>query len=180
MLQENFFNYGGKIFKNNEPVILPANRSFRYGDGFFETMKMLGGKIILEALHLQRLFDSLERLQFQTPAYFTAKFLLQQVKMLAEKNNHTVACMVRINIFRGEGGLYDTENNLPNFIIETRALPNENNIFWDKDSAVDIYPAARKSCDEFSNIKSNNYLPYIMAARWAKKQPAGCTCFKCL
>jgi branched-chain amino acid aminotransferase len=35
--------------------------------------------------------------------------------------------------------------------------------------AVDIFPDARKSCDLFSNIKSNNYLPYVMAGLFAKK-----------
>ena len=34
---------------------------------------------------------------------------------------------------------------------------------------IDIFPDARKSCDKFSNLKSANYLPYAMAARYAKE-----------
>ena len=34
---------------------------------------------------------------------------------------------------------------------------------------IDIFPDARKSVDIFSNLKSANYLPYVMAAIWAKE-----------
>ena len=34
---------------------------------------------------------------------------------------------------------------------------------------VDIYPDARKTCDILSNSKTNNYLPYVMAALHAKQ-----------
>jgi branched-chain amino acid aminotransferase len=34
---------------------------------------------------------------------------------------------------------------------------------------IDIYQEARKSCDVFSNLKSANFLPYSMAALYAKE-----------
>jgi branched-chain amino acid aminotransferase len=34
---------------------------------------------------------------------------------------------------------------------------------------IDIYTQARKVSDSFSMVKSNNYLPYAMAAIWTKK-----------
>ncbi len=34
---------------------------------------------------------------------------------------------------------------------------------------IDVFPGTRKSCDSFSNLKSNNYLPYVMAGLYAKK-----------
>lgn len=34
---------------------------------------------------------------------------------------------------------------------------------------IDVYQDARKSIDSFSQIKSNNYLPYLMAALYARK-----------
>jgi branched-chain amino acid aminotransferase len=35
---------------------------------------------------------------------------------------------------------------------------------------VDIFKDARKTCDNYSHVKSNNYLAYAMAALWAKKK----------
>ncbi len=34
---------------------------------------------------------------------------------------------------------------------------------------IGIYPDAEKSCDKFSNLKSANFLPYAMAALYAKE-----------
>ena len=70
--------------------------------------------------------------------------------------------------FSGQRWIFDPENHLPNYIIESWELPvksllNENGLM------IDIFPGAKKSCDIFSNIKSNNYLPYAMAALYAKK-----------
>ncbi len=71
-------------------------------------------------------------------------------------------------LFRGNGGIFDPENSLPNFIIETSLLTDENQL--NKNGLiVDVFPDARKSCDLFSNLKSNNYLPYVMAGLFAKK-----------
>ena len=61
----NVLNYNGKLYKEDEPIISANNRSFRYGDGFFETMKMFNGKIVLRDYHFERLFSSLELLQFE-------------------------------------------------------------------------------------------------------------------
>jgi branched-chain amino acid aminotransferase len=71
-------------------------------------------------------------------------------------------------VFRGNGGLYNPENHFPNYIIQTWSIEhteelNSNGLI------IDVYPDAKKSCDKFANLKSNNYLPYIMAALHAKK-----------
>ena len=35
-----------------------------------------------------------------------------------------------------------------------------------------MYPAARKSCDAFANLKSANYLPYVLAQLYANEKGA--------
>ncbi|WP_315821081.1 aminotransferase class IV [Paraflavitalea speifideaquila] len=74
---------------------------------------------------------------------------------------------VRLNLVRGNGGLYDPENHTPNIIIEAWPLPvppaiHENGL------VVDIYTQASKHFDILANIKSNNYLPYVLASIHAK------------
>ena len=51
-------------------------------------MKIVNGKIALSNYHFERLFASLELLQFDKPGYLTAEYLLNQVTELAAKNYH--------------------------------------------------------------------------------------------
>lgn len=164
-----FLNYNGKTQSSDKLFISPNNRSFRYGDGFFETMKVMNGKIILRDFHFERLFASLEKLKFDKSANFTVDALERQVIELTKKNNHRALARVRLVVFRGDGGLYD-DNNRPNYCIQTWQLNTAINTLNNNGLDVDIFPDARKAADVFSSIKNNNYLCYAMAAMWAKQQ----------
>jgi|ERR1035437_11441 len=163
-----FFTYNDKIYKDGTAVITPENRSLRYGDGLFETLKMHKGVIQLRDYHFERLFSGMKMLQFQLPDYFTAAYLENKILELYKKNQHNSFTRVRLMVFRGNGGLYNPENHFPNYIIQTWSIEhteelNSNGLI------INVYPDAKKSCDKFANLKSNNYLPYIMAALHAKK-----------
>ncbi len=167
-MSEFFFIYNNKFYPADTPVISSGNRSLRYGDGLFETMKMINGRIINKELHFERMFKGLEVLQFEFPKTFNAVFLEEKINGLIKKNNLPVSARVRLMIFRGSGGIFDPENLHPNYIIESWPLPNE--MQWNENGlVVDVFPEARKSWDSFSNLKSNNYLPYVMAGLYAKK-----------
>lgn len=165
-----YLHYNGKIYDADTLLISPNNRSFRYGDGFFETMKMINGKIILEDYHFERLFASLELLQFEKPDFFTAAYLQEQTRELAKKNNHSKLARIRLMIFRGNGGLYDPNDHFPNHIIQTWELDPSNNFLNENGLRIGIFRDARKVYDRYSQVKSNNYLSYAMAALWAKQK----------
>jgi branched-chain amino acid aminotransferase len=167
-MNEHFFVYNNKYFKQDEPVIGADNRGLRYGDGLFETMRMHKGEILNLDFHFERFFSGMKILEFDIPEYFTADFFLHTVNELLIKNSILKNARIRIMVFRGDSSTFDTENNSPNYIIETWPLPekielNESGLI------VDTFPGARKSCDFFSNLKSNNYLPSVMAGSYAKK-----------
>ena len=164
-----YFCYNEKYFRQGEAVISADNRSFRFGDGVFETMKMVDENIPLCNYHFERLFSSLQLLKFETPDYFTAAYLSEQIKNLALKNDHTKFSRIRLNVFRGDGGLYDLENNRPNYIIQTWELNEKAAALNEEGLITGIYTKAKKTCDIFSNIKSNSYLPCLMGALWAKE-----------
>lgn len=165
-----WFNFNSKLYKENEPIISAANRGLRYGDGIFETMKMIDGNIIFANDHFARLWKGMQTLQFDIPKHFTPEKLLEEITNLAKKNLHYDAARIRLSIIRGNGGLYDAVNHQPNYIIETWALPEGNATLNANGLVLGIYDAVKKSCDILSNLKHNNYLPYVMAALHAKKQ----------
>ncbi len=164
----NYVNINGEISLYEEAGIPVNNRGFRYGDGIFETMKMISGEIPLLGYHFERLFASLDIMHFVRPGSLTTDNLTRQIQELAKKNGHSSMSKIRLTIYRGNGGLFDEGTSSTNFLIESYALQDAYVQFNHEGIFADIYPDAFKSCDKFSNIKSNNFLPYVMGAIWAK------------
>ena len=100
-----YFCFNENIFKTGKAVLTADNRSFRFGDGFFETMKVIDENIPLSEYHFERLFTSLQLLKFEIPAYFTAAYLSDKIKNIVLKNNHAKLARIRLTIFRGDGNL---------------------------------------------------------------------------
>jgi len=162
-----FICLNGKILRAEDPVLLASNRGYRYGDALFETMKVASKNILLETYHFERLFAGLRLLQFEIPKLLTREKLRNEVILLAEKNHCGNLARIRLSVFRGNGGVYDEERT-PQYLIECWPLNESLNHLNENGLLIDIFPAARKSCDSFSHLKSANYLPYTMAAIYAK------------
>ncbi len=167
-MNEHFFIYNDACFHRDEPVINADNNALRYGDGLFETMRMHEGRIWNVDFHFERLFSGMKTLQFDIPEYFSKGFILRTVNELKFKNSILGNARIRLMIFRGDGNIFDSKNNSFNYIIETWPLTEAIELN-EKGLILDIFPDARKSCDSFSNLKSNNYLPSVMAALFATK-----------
>ncbi|MBV8255734.1 MAG: aminotransferase class IV family protein [Chitinophaga sp.] len=168
-MQVGYLSYNGKFIPAGEPVFTADNRSFRYGDGCFETLKVYQGNVLLADLHYERLMATLHLLHFDIPAALTRSYFVKSITDLCEKNKLTDLARVRLAVFRSDGGLYDPINNLPNFVIQ--AWPLSRSVLELNESGLitDIYPDVKKGCDKLSSIKSNNCLPYVMAAMYARQ-----------
>jgi branched-chain amino acid aminotransferase len=165
-----YFNFNGKILAANTSTIGPENRGVRYGDGLFETIKMKEGKLLFEDDHFARLWKGLKVLQFDLPKHFTPESLQEQIVAVAKKNDHMKSARIRLNVFRGDGSLYDAVNLSPNYFIQTWALLENSGELNNNGLVMGIYPDAKKTYDILSNLKHNNYLPYLMGALHAKKE----------
>lgn len=162
---KSFINLNGAIIPSDDFRIDPDNRGFRYGEGFFETMKAWDGRIFLETFHFERLISSLKILRFKMHVELTHEYVREQVHLLLEKNQHKALARVRLMFYGGVGGMY-TRVTAANLLIQS--WPLQENKF-DDGLQIDVFSDARKSCDAFSGIKSNNYLCYLMGARFAKE-----------
>lgn len=153
--------FNGTMLKKSEPVLPVTNRSFKYGDGVFETMKLEKGRLPLAPYHFDRLFASLELLQI--PFQFSAAELTERIDALCAANGHTDRARVRLAVYRSERGEAE-------YCIETGELAEEKTLWNERGWVVDIYPYARKGQDVFANLKTANYLPYVMADRYAAEK----------
>ena len=164
----NFICIDGEMTAAGNTVFRHDNRSFRYGDGLFVTMKMIRGEIRLKKFHFERLFNSLRLLHYTVPPSFTESHIESLVNELAVKNNCHLLCRVRLTIYRGNGMLYPVPEEL-NYVIECTPLKETVNLFNEEGLTIDVFSDARKSNDLFSAIKSANFLPYVMGAVYAGK-----------
>ncbi len=164
----NYVFVNGEMLQADEPALQVSNRSYRYGDGLFETMKMISGTILLKTFHFERLFSGLSLLKFEIQEFFTVELIENEILNLCKKNDCEKLARVRLSVFRGNGALYDEDRGL-NYVIECWPLLESANKLNASGLTIDIYPDARKSCDVFSNLKSANFLPYTMAAIHARE-----------
>ena len=56
----------GSFHPSSQPVIRVANRSYRYGDGLFETILLRKGEMPLFSLHMERLYEGIGLLGYHT------------------------------------------------------------------------------------------------------------------
>ncbi|MDQ0107795.1 branched-chain amino acid aminotransferase [Chitinophaga terrae (ex Kim and Jung 2007)] len=168
-MQAGFLCYNGRYIPAADPIFTADNRSFRYGDGFFETLKVYQGQVLLADLHFERLLATMHLLHFDIPPTFTKEFFVREIIDLCNKNNFLHLARVRFAVFRSDGGLYDPINNRPNYVIQCWELSRSVLELNTEGLVIDIFPDVQKTCDKLSTIKSNNCLPYVMAAMYAKE-----------
>lgn len=167
-MNELFFIYNNQFFHQHQTVTTVDNRGLRYGDGLFETMRLHQGKILNEGFHFERFFDGMKVLEFDIPENFSPVFFDHAIKDLLQTNSIQENARIRLMVFRSDGNIFDTEKNFPNYIIEASALSEQLELN-ETGLLIDIFPTAKKSCDIYSNLKSNNYLLPVMGARFAKQ-----------
>lgn len=161
--------YKGAFIPSGTALVSADSRALRYGDGLFETIKLINNTIHLADAHFDRLFHGLQLLNFDIPKHFTRQSITDNILQLCKKNKTEKAARVRLSVLRGNGGPYDPESMQPELLIQCWPLPEHITALNQNGLQLDIYPDARKACDIFANLKSNNYLPYLLTAQFAKK-----------
>ena len=153
--------FNGIFLPGDQPILPSSNSSFKWGDGLFETMKFHRRQLVLENLHFERLFISLQLLEIEKTFDFTQDNLRKQVAELCRQNNCSENARIRLAIYR-------TNGNQTGYVIEAVPLDNATNQWNIEGIVLGLYPYARKATDAFANLKSANFLPYVLAKRYAE------------
>ena len=162
--------FNGKFIENDEHIISADNRGLRFGDGVFETMRSVDGKPILLERHLERLLKGIELLKIKLPLRDLREDLERQIISVLSKNKVQFG-RIRVTVFRGNGGLSENWDEPANTLIQCWDL-KQKPTFNSNGLDLKLYDASRKATDAFSNIKHNNFLPYVMGMIEAKEQKA--------
>ena len=162
-----WINHNGRLLPAGTPFLDAGSRAFRYGDGLFETLLVRDHQIRLVSYHFDRLFSGMGFLRFPIPAAFTRERFIREMLELCDRNGSSAYSRVRLVVFRSDGGIFDRVGSDPHYVIEAWPLPEKSPEPDPKGLVIDVFPEGRKACDPLANLKSNNYLLYLLAARYA-------------
>jgi len=170
MNHSRFLDFNGRFYHTEEAIFRVTNRSYRYGDGLFETMRWENREIQLLNYHVDRLQKSMDALKMEGGKLFNSSFIHQKVTSLLEKNQLIESeCRIRFSVFRDGEGLYTPQTNQSAYVIEVNKLDKKVNVNNQSGLIVDIFQDHRKPQNSLSNIKSSNAILYVLAGIYRKK-----------
>ncbi|MEL0643303.1 aminotransferase class IV [Olleya sp. Ti.3.14] len=162
-------NFNGKL-KENNLVISNNNRGYSYGDGLFETMKAVHGKLLFFEDHYFRLMASMRIMRMQIPMDFTMEFIEEQIINTLKANDlNTQSARVKIQVDRVEGGLYLPENNTINFVISVKKIDSDFYLLNEENYEVDLFKDHYLSPSLLTTLKSNNKALNVIGSIYAKE-----------
>jgi len=162
-MNNRYINNNGTLVLENQPVITANNRSLRYGDGVFETMRWMGNDIRFLQYHVERLQQSMQLLKLEGSHQIDAYFIREKTAELVKKNRLGTDARIRLNVYRAGGGLYSPETNKTNYLLEATELTNDGYLLNKTGVIIDVYKEHKKTITSLSHLKSNNSLLYVLA-----------------
>ena len=159
-------NYNGKL-QNSDTTLSNSNRAFLYGDGVFETLKIVNNKILFLEDHYFRLMASMRIVRMQIPATFTLEFIESEILTLVNELQIEESARVRLTVFRNDGGFYLPKTRTVSYLIQASALENKEYKFNNAIYEVDLYKDFFVAKQLLSTLKTTNKMIHITGSIFA-------------
>jgi branched-chain amino acid aminotransferase len=160
-------NFNGNI--GLEENVLTQNRAFLYGDGVFETVKIINNKVLFLEDHYFRLMASMRVVRMEIPMNFTMEYFEEQILNLVQQKNIASSARARITVFRKNGGLYLPQTNEVSFLIHATSLGNTSYILNTTEYEVDLYKDFYVTKQLLSSIKTTNKMINVTGSIFANE-----------
>lgn len=161
-------NFNGDVIAQDDNI-LTQNRAFLYGDGVFETVKIVNNKILFLEDHYFRLMASMRVVRMEIPMNFTMEYFEEQILKVVQENGFSASARARITVFRNNGGLYLPQTNEVSFLIHTTSLKNASYALNESHYEVDLYKDFYVSRQLLSSIKTTNKMVNITGSIFASE-----------
>ncbi len=168
-----YVNNNGNVVSGTEPSIVSGSRAFLYGDGVFESIRIMHGKPINLSAHIQRLFKGAEVLKIRIPSYLTAEVFHEKIMELITRNVIKTGGKCRLSIDRVAGGTYKPESNEATYFIEVWPMDENDFLLNYKGIEVDVYKDIKFYPNILSTYKTKNGLSKVLAAIAAEELGMG-------
>ncbi|MDA6069441.1 aminotransferase class IV [Flavobacterium sp. AC] len=159
-------NFNGNIVAQDDNI-LTQNRAFLYGDGVFETLKIVNNKILFLEDHYFRLMASMRVVRMEIPMNFTMEYFEEEVLSLVNQKSISASARARITVFRKDGGLYLPKTNEVSYLIHATALESVSYAVNIAEYEVDLYKDFYVTKQLLSSIKTTNKLINVTGSIFA-------------
>jgi branched-chain amino acid aminotransferase len=148
----------GKFIEKNDAMISIADHGFLYGDGVYETLRTVNGKLWLIDEHLKRLRESLETVGIKME--WKNNEIVNLAKVLMERGSAD-EYRVRLTVTRGSNHFDMETSPNPTLLIEAVPLTAPSNKIYENGVSAITFDGERP----FPLVKSTSMLTSIMARR---------------
>jgi len=157
-----FINFNGEILPAGTKLVSIDNRAFKYGDGLFESMRLMKGQLKFAELHADRLQRGMKALKIDGYSQMDTWFLREKCEDISRRNKIKHG-RLRLTVYRDAEGLYTPLRNKMAYVLELHPLDEPRYFLNPKGLIVDIFADLPKPTNYLSNIKTCNSLIYVMA-----------------
>jgi branched-chain amino acid aminotransferase len=164
-----YINFNGNIYPEHETLLTVNNRSYRFGDGFFESMVMFNKKVPLLEYHWSRVEFTAQVLSAILPTRFGAEELMSMILDLASVNDAVANARIRLQFYRKGKGLYLPDDDELGYSITMDKI--ENTKFEAGDGLkAGLRDDCYKAVSMTSDVKNSSALMYVLAAQFARSE----------
>ena len=162
-------NLNGHLLHPGAPEISLLNRSFLFGDGLYESIRIFDGTPLFFADHYRRLEKGMKLLGFTLNSDEFKEVLREELKKSLQANGIDQHGRVKIHIFRSGTGAYKPLDNQPYFLMEAYSLKDDYFDFRNPRTVrIMDYKEIPLAFGLLSGLRTASALPYVMAAQYAQ------------
>lgn len=161
----------GFFYTDKEPVFSAEQRIWQFGDGIFESIRVIQTTPQLLDLHINRLLRSATILGWVLPADWDKRFWEKQIKILLSQNENQ-NLRLKLCVFREAQGAYLPQNSGFSWLIKAVTLTEETYSFTQNGLKLARFYDLKKPADYLSIIKTTAAIRYVQAAVFAENQLA--------
>jgi len=162
-MSQHYLLFNDEFHAVDTPILSASNRSFKFGDGLFESMRMINHKLQFADLHADRLVAGMKALKIDGHALMDDYFIRQKTADLVKRNRWNGHVRFRLSVYRQGAGVYTPEINKAGYVLEGIPLKSTQYELNSKGLIIDVFDEMTKSVNKLSNYKTSNALLYVMA-----------------
>lgn len=165
---EQFVIHNGDLLDVTQSGLSPQNRSFLFGDGLFESIKVINGKPLFVNVHFSRLAEGMKALRIEKGSDFDSEKLEADINKLITHCGVVGGGRVRVTLYRNDGGYYLPTGKGFSYVVSLIEASANKFMLNEEGLIVNLYTEIKKQITPLAYYKTTSALNYILASEYAR------------